>query len=228
MENQSSSSSHSSNSSGVGFAIIICVILLVFSLCIVGLCTLKTTSPSPPKIDEAPIPLRKKKKVRFHETPREEEPRVDNSGVDNSVGQERQIEGVQFKHGGTAFTDENYNQLTAESSPPDQSSQTIELPSEQMFNVAVYHKQEEPVVMFYSTNCGHCHAMLPNFQVAASRASRPYYTFNAAKSEALCKKFNIRGVPVVYKFTNTGNFEEYKGDRSVGSLVAFGERSDVF
>lgn len=89
---------------------------------------------------------------------------------------------------------------------------------------------EGVLVVFYGHECGHCKAMAPALQEAATQLRRSGVRVGAVNLQAMpgaeevAEALELRGLPTV-RFITNGNHLEYGGDRSAASLVAFATKA---
>ena len=104
---------------------------------------------------------------------------------------------------------------------PDSDYSVLELTTDAMDD---FTQAGKVCVMFYADWCPHCKNMMPNYNAACKRC--PGVRFGMLNdtqcrcSGGHCAKYGIGGYPTVLKFTD-GEYEVYKGDRTIESLVEF-------
>ncbi|KAI9012098.1 thioredoxin-like protein [Phycomyces nitens] len=79
------------------------------------------------------------------------------------------------------------------------------------------------LVEFYAPWCGHCKALAPEYETAATELKEKAVTLakvDCTENEDLCQKYEIRGYPTLKVFRN-GSFVEYKGPRKADGIVSY-------
>ncbi|OAD67382.1 hypothetical protein PHYBLDRAFT_19447 [Phycomyces blakesleeanus NRRL 1555(-)] len=84
-------------------------------------------------------------------------------------------------------------------------------------------KADLALVEFYAPWCGHCKALAPEYETAATELKEKSVTLakvDCTENEDLCQKYEIRGYPTLKVFRN-GSFVEYKGPRKADGIVSY-------
>lgn len=106
-----------------------------------------------------------------------------------------------------------------------------------LFNAQDWKAHPCAVVAFVAEWCGNCTKLHPAFAAAGSQMSRSGVDYlqvilsytdktkdpSPGDTQALGQKYDIRGYPAILGFVGGRVVKVYDGDRSVQSLVAFGE-----
>ena len=82
---------------------------------------------------------------------------------------------------------------------------------------------EDAVIMVYGAWCGWSKKSLPAFSEAAAISPIPFYLLEDKDVPKMTAKYKIQGFPTYLKFSK-GKSTDYKGDRSVESLVDFASK----
>lgn len=83
------------------------------------------------------------------------------------------------------------------------------------------------IVMVHSPHCGHCRAMLPNYEAAAREIASQHVPIKVMRIDArtagqeFMKKHEVRGVPHVVARAKDGSIKKYTGNRQKDDLVQF-------
>ena len=79
------------------------------------------------------------------------------------------------------------------------------------------------LLMFYADWCGHCKNTKPAYQTAANDTEITFLLLNSETDGAneFMAQENVGGYPTIKKYKGTESLEDYLGDRSVESLIAF-------
>ncbi len=88
----------------------------------------------------------------------------------------------------------------------------------------VENEKADVVVAFLSTGCGHCTEIKPKLEkVAASNTVIPVIGIDISEpgNQSMLQRYPIVGIPTLLKFKDGRVVEEYKGDRSIESLLQF-------
>ena len=84
---------------------------------------------------------------------------------------------------------------------------------------------ERYLLMFYADWCGYCLSTKPDYQSASNNSTVTFLLLNSNKTGA--KEFmaqeKVGGYPTIKKYKGTEFLEDYRGDRSVESFIAFAE-----
>jgi thioredoxin-like negative regulator of GroEL len=83
---------------------------------------------------------------------------------------------------------------------------------------------EPVVVMVHSPHCGHCRAMMPNYEAAAAElknAIKVHRIDARTAGQDFMKKHEVRGVPHIVAKTARGEIKKYTGNRQKDDLVQF-------
>lgn len=89
-------------------------------------------------------------------------------------------------------------------------------------------KEGPVIVKFYSHRCGFCRKLAPTWEDLATKAKKEGKPWRVAKVNALneekvARKYGINAFPTIYFFGKNGKFVQYKGDRSLDSLMKFAD-----
>lgn len=123
-----------------------------------------------------------------------------------------------FKQGmnsSTGFQQQQPQQQSKQGSIP------VDIPNSETFDALL--KSGQPlVVAFTMTGCGHCTHMKPAFmQAASSKPQNAMVIVDTSVCPKVAERYGIQGFPTIIKFKNGSVVEEYKGDRSLNSLLEF-------
>jgi thioredoxin domain-containing protein 5 len=79
--------------------------------------------------------------------------------------------------------------------------------------------------MFYAPWCGHCKAMKPAYEAAASQllGKVPFSAVDCTRSNAVCKKFDVQGYPTI-KYIKGTKVLDYDSGRDQDALVAYARK----
>jgi len=80
------------------------------------------------------------------------------------------------------------------------------------------------VVAFLSKNCGHCHKLKPILEKACtSHPVIPIVAIDISEpiNQPILRRYPIEAIPTILKFKNGSVVDEYRGDRSLQSLLQF-------
>jgi protein disulfide-isomerase-like protein len=84
--------------------------------------------------------------------------------------------------------------------------------------------QDHPNVLveFYAPWCGHCKALEPEYEKAASelKGQVPLARVDCTKHEKICNTYEVKGFPTILWFTR-GFWSGYSGERTAAGLVGF-------
>lgn len=96
------------------------------------------------------------------------------------------------------------------------------------FHDQVYGSGDVWLVEFFAPWCGHCKALAPEWEQAASelKGSVKVAAVDATANERLAGEFGIRGYPTIKVFGPTAqsasDAEDYQGQRTADAIVSFG------
>ena len=78
------------------------------------------------------------------------------------------------------------------------------------------------IIMIHAPWCGHCAAMLPTFREAPQKSTSDaaWATCDADAHPHVARALGVRGFPTCLRVRD-GKVTEYRGDRSLSSLLAF-------
>ena len=81
------------------------------------------------------------------------------------------------------------------------------------------------LVLFYSPHCGHCHAMMPEWEalaadVASLEGVASLASVDATAEAALASRLDVNGYPTLLAFAD-GAVYEHGGDRTAAAMLAF-------
>ncbi|KAI9319981.1 thioredoxin-like protein [Dichotomocladium elegans] len=82
--------------------------------------------------------------------------------------------------------------------------------------------QDLMLVEFYAPWCGHCKALAPEYEVAATELKDTVKLgkVDCTTNQDLCTEYGVRGFPTLKVFRN-GNTSEYKGTRKAPGIVSY-------
>lgn len=86
--------------------------------------------------------------------------------------------------------------------------------------------EDHPVVLakFFTTWCGHCKRLQPEFQVAATQLKEKNVSLveiDCDKSQALCAEHKVQGYPSLYVFKSLDNKSQYQGGRTADDIIKY-------
>nr|QMV80793.1 protein disulfide isomerase 2 [Clitoria ternatea] len=86
-------------------------------------------------------------------------------------------------------------------------------------------KQNDLVLAeFYAPWCGHCQALAPEYEEAASKLAEkkiPLVKVDCTEEAQLCKKHDVDGYPTLKIFRGSHNFSAYTGARKAPAIVSY-------
>ncbi|KAG2233191.1 thioredoxin-like protein [Thamnidium elegans] len=83
--------------------------------------------------------------------------------------------------------------------------------------------QDLMLVEFFAPWCGHCKALAPEYEVAATTLKEKNIKIakvDCTENQDLCQKYEVRGYPTLKIFRN-GETSEYKGARKADGIVSY-------
>ena len=87
----------------------------------------------------------------------------------------------------------------------------------------VQGQKKTVVVAFVSDGCGHCQDMKPKYHEAAKMSRLGMFLVDYATDPKPAESLNINGFPTILRFEQGEPVQEYQGDRSTESLIAFAQ-----
>uniref|UniRef100_A0A0A9XID5 protein disulfide-isomerase n=1 Tax=Lygus hesperus TaxID=30085 RepID=A0A0A9XID5_LYGHE len=91
-------------------------------------------------------------------------------------------------------------------------------------NFESFFKDNGPaLVKFFAPWCGHCKALAPEYEEAASILSGKAYIaeVDCTKDDSICRKFEINGYPTLKYIDGTNTLREYNAERSALPIANF-------
>ncbi|KAL9545903.1 hypothetical protein MBANPS3_006923 [Mucor bainieri] len=82
--------------------------------------------------------------------------------------------------------------------------------------------QDLMLVEFFAPWCGHCKALAPEYEIAATQLKDKVKIakVDCTENQDLCQKYDVRGYPTLKVFRN-GETSEYKGARKADGIVSY-------
>ncbi|KAL7313779.1 protein disulfide-isomerase precursor [Mucor circinelloides] len=82
--------------------------------------------------------------------------------------------------------------------------------------------QDLMLVEFFAPWCGHCKALAPEYEIAATELKDKVKIakVDCTENQDLCQKYDVRGYPTLKVFRN-GETSEYKGARKADGIVSY-------
>ncbi|KAI8982052.1 thioredoxin-like protein [Mycotypha africana] len=78
------------------------------------------------------------------------------------------------------------------------------------------------LVEFYAPWCGHCKALAPEYEIAATQLKEtlPLAKVDCTENQDVCSKYGVRGYPTLKVFRK-GETSDYKGSRKADGIVSY-------
>jgi protein disulfide-isomerase A1 len=89
--------------------------------------------------------------------------------------------------------------------------------------------QDLMLVEFFAPWCGHCKALAPEYEIAATQLKEknvPLAKVDCTENESLCQKHEIRGYPTLKVFRK-GESTDYKGARKADGIVSYMQKQTL-
>ncbi|KAJ0409169.1 hypothetical protein ATCC90586_010250 [Pythium insidiosum] len=157
-------------------------------------------------------------------------PRTSKGIVDAALAEARKVVNKRLSGGGAKAKSEPKKRpsSTPSSSSKKNSKSDVVTLTDADFSSQVFNSGEVWMVEFYAPWCGHCKALAPEWEQAASdlKGSVRVAAIDATANEKTAQEFGIRGFPTIKVFGPTASSpddaQDYQGARTASAITTYG------
>ncbi|DBA00750.1 TPA: hypothetical protein N0F65_001221 [Lagenidium giganteum] len=147
--------------------------------------------------------------------------------VDAGIAEARKVVRARLSGGGSKSSSSAKKKPSSSSKPSKASSSDVVTLTDDNFEDLVYNSGDVWLVEFYAPWCGHCKALAPEWEQAASdlKGAVRLGALDATAHEKIAAEFGIRGFPTIKVFGPTAgspsDAQDYQGPRTASGISTY-------